>query len=81
MDQGLNPCGWQEAHPEWTQGPFSILYSGSNPGIRQLECDADHPPPTPSAEVADGLELYFLFVCLHRLIVGVTFIFTQEQKV
>jgi len=58
------------AHPEWTLGPFSILYSGSYPGIRQLGCDADH-PPTSSAEVENGLELYFcFFVCLHRLVVG-----------
>jgi len=72
MVQGLNPCGSKSfhAHPEWTLGPFSILYSRSCPGIRQLGCDADH-PPTSSAEVANELELYFLlFVCLHRLVMG-----------
>jgi len=58
------------AHPEWTLGPFSIVYSGSYLGIRQLGCDADH-PPTSSAEVANGLELYFCLVCVPgRLVVG-----------
>jgi hypothetical protein len=58
------------AHPEWTLDPFCILYSGSYPGIRQLGCDADH-PPTHSAEAANGLELYFCrFVCWHRLVEG-----------
>ena len=63
--RGSNPDGARFSVPVQTvPGAHSAPYTmgtGSLPGVKQLGCGVDHPPP-PGAEVKERIELYLYSV-------------------
>ena len=58
--RGSNPGGGEifRNRPDWPRGPPSLPYNGYRvyyPGVKRLECDANHPPPHPPPPPGSGM--------------------------